>query len=356
MSRVSEARTVWRDKTFYEELLGIDDGSKSEGPWVTLSRIRSDVELVFSRDFVIHLAPEIRLTTSHDLLPDKPIFQRREYLDLRHTFRDERNSRGEVFLDRLYFGWQITDSARVTIGKQRVAWGRGFVFSPLDIFNPLPPQEIFTPERRGVDAFRLQYRLGWIMAEGVYAYLDENRRAGSVRGVFIVNTFDTAITVGRLDGADFLGVETSGSLGTWGIRAEYLSREGQTSYLASIDHRIGEQNLIELEYYRNGYGAADPARYASLILPLLRGEIPALARKYIALSGRKQLNPLEALEVTGTFNAIDEGLYINPRYIKSLSDFSEIVVGAQLFWGSPPAEYSSFSNFYYVRTTSYFGD
>jgi hypothetical protein len=313
------------------------------------------MEFKLPADFLLHITPEIRLLTSSDLLPDLPVFQRQEHLDLRHTFRDERNSRGDVFVDRAYAFWLAGSSTRVTIGKQRISWGTGFVFSPMDIFGPLPPQDIFTPERRGVDALRVQHRAGRARLEGVYAFLDEERRAAAARAAFTINTFDTALSGGRLVGAGFYGAETSGGIGSFGLRAEYLNREGMTSYLVSIDHRVGEQNLIELEYYRNGWGADEPRGYAFLFLPLLRGEIPALARKYVALSGRKQFNPLEALEVTVSLNTVDEGLYANPRYIKSLSDESDLVLGAQLFWGSPPAEYAAFSNIYYVRLTAFVG-
>jgi len=354
VSGIGTGKPQWEHKTFYEGFVGLDDGKRSEGPWVTLNRIRSDIDIDFPRDVLVRITPELRYTTSHDLLPDRPEFQRQEFLDWRRTFRARKNSRGELFVDRFYAFWQASALTRVTVGKQRISWGTGFVFSPMDIFNPLPPQDIFTPERRGVDAVRIQHRTGRIRAEAVYAFLDDDRRAAAVRAGFVVGAFDTAITGGRLTGSDFYGAETSGNIASFGLRAEYLNREGQSSFLISIDHRIGEENLIEIEYYRNGFGSADPRRYPFYYLPLLRGEIPALARKYFALSGRKQFNPLEALEVTLSFNEVDEGLYANPRYIRSLSDESEMVVGGQLFWGSPPAEFAAFSNIYYVRLTRYF--
>lgn len=345
----------WHHKSFYDGFWGVEDGRQSEGMWVTLHRIRSELDLIFSHRFTVHLSPEIRLMTSDDLIPDEPGFQRQEILDLRRTFLDELNRRGEIFVDRAFAIWEPGDFSRVTLGKQRISWGTGFVFSALDVFNPLPPQEIVTPERRGVDGVRWQQQSGSVRWEGVYAFLDEDRRTGAVRARVTKDTFDTAVTAGRLAGKSFYGAETSGDIGSFGVRAEYFNREGEASYLVSIDHRIGERNLVEVEYFRNGWGTDDPRQYAFLRLPLLRGEIPALASKYVALSGRKQLNALEAIEVTVSWNAIDEGLYANPRYLKSLSDHSELVAGAQIFIASEPAEYSAFSNIYYVRVTIYGG-
>ena len=63
------------------------------------------------------------------------------------------DSRG-VWRHALYRGWLRWESerARVILGRQRIPWGVGRLWNPIDRFNPIPPLAIEQSESTGIDA------------------------------------------------------------------------------------------------------------------------------------------------------------------------------------------------------------
>lgn len=59
-------------------------------------------------------------------------------------------------IDRLYFNYS-TDKIEITIGRQRINWGKTFVWNPNDIFNNYSFFDFDYEEKPGTDAARIQY-------------------------------------------------------------------------------------------------------------------------------------------------------------------------------------------------------
>src|SRR5262249_51877710 len=80
------------------------------------------------------------------------------------------------------------DSSRVTLtlGRQAVGWGRGVLFGAVDLFAPFSPLEADREWRRGVDALRVDIKLGdRVSLDSVAAFgdaLDRSTFATRLRG------------------------------------------------------------------------------------------------------------------------------------------------------------------------------
>lgn len=90
----------------------------------------------------------------------------------------------------------------VTVGRQAIGLGRGVLFGAVDVFNPFSPLEVDREWRRGVDAFRAEYRLSTTSSAECIAAFGE--------------TWEQSALLGRLRG--YLG-DADGSL-IFGKRAE----------------------------------------------------------------------------------------------------------------------------------------
>ncbi|MFI5317825.1 MAG: hypothetical protein ACHQ6T_19160, partial [Myxococcota bacterium] len=80
------------------------------------------------------------------------------FLDLDQTIVDSRDA---TWRHLLYRGWARyeNDDLEVTLGRQRIALGRGHVWTPSDIFNLIPPLAVEADQRVGVDAADGRVRL-----------------------------------------------------------------------------------------------------------------------------------------------------------------------------------------------------
>jgi hypothetical protein len=90
----------------------------------------------------------------------------------------------------------------VTVGRQAIGLGRGTLFSAVDVFSPFSPLEVDREWRRGVDAFRAEYRLSTTSSAECIAVFGE--------------TWEQSALLGRVRG--YLG-DVDGSL-IFGKRAE----------------------------------------------------------------------------------------------------------------------------------------
>ena len=119
---------------------------------------------------------------------------------------------------------------RLAVGRQRIAWGTGKLWSPTDLFNPLNPLSLERGERRGADAALATLTVG-PQAEitGVYAPLDGAARGGA-RTHATVRGWDLSALAGARSDDWFIGGDVAGPIGKGLIRGEGLT-------LYSLDFR-----------------------------------------------------------------------------------------------------------------------
>ena len=88
-----------------------------------------------------------------------PLNDDRRLMDLTDTIKDEDSWFLIQRLDRLYLAL-LGEKGSLRIGRQAITWGNGFVFNPMDLFNPFPPTAIDRDYKVGDDMINAQYSLG----------------------------------------------------------------------------------------------------------------------------------------------------------------------------------------------------
>lgn len=136
-----------------------------------------------------------------------------------------------VWRHLLYRGYLQLDTEHfaVTAGRQRVAWGVGRLWQPIDRFSAVPPLSIQPDQSAGIDSVDARWVLdGFHYLQAVYApgtSRDEAREALRFHGVFMDT--DYSLMAGRFARAPTFGFDLSRNLGdaAAGLEVVYTNPE-----------------------------------------------------------------------------------------------------------------------------------
>ena len=151
--------------------------------------------------------------------------ERPTLLDLDWVVSSDSNHQLRQSLFRAHVSLYL-DNLQITAGRQRIAWGTGFVWNPTDILNPVNPTTIERDEEGGVDAVYAVVPLGALsQIEAVWA---AGREAGlssyAARASFNVGDYDIGFMGGYFRESWVLGGDIAGYLGDAGLRSEWALR------------------------------------------------------------------------------------------------------------------------------------
>jgi hypothetical protein len=235
----------------------------------------------------------------------------------------------------------------VRLGRQRVAWGTGRFWSPVDLINPLDPIALEREERPGVDAALLERKLGALSRiSAVYAPATESSRSSAgvnwhanARGV------DYSLIAGRFRSERVAGGDVATQLGAAGVRAELTHHDPEpgTSYrraVAAMDYAFANTLTLSGELYYNGAGAAE--------------RVPNAGRRYFGGYAGYEITPLLKSANYLVVNLADRSRFFSPSLIFSLRANLDLSAGVHLFGGSPGSEYERLSDLYYAQLQWFF--
>ena len=280
----------------------------------------------------------------------------------------------------LYRAWlrYEGDALEVTLGRQRIALGRGRIWNPTDLFNPIPPLAIEPNQRIGQDSALVRLRLSpALWAVGIWSPQDDPDQHRAVARLELSTIeLDAAVMAGRVAkdwvfGADFaLNVAGAAVRGEatftdvasggriWQVvgSADYTFGVGSGVY-ALVEHSYNE-DLIDAD----DFGAF--SRLGSLAQLLARLEeqglaavsrIPSRVLHTTAFMTSYELTPFLSASLlwlhdwNGASEALVPSLVYSPR-----SDL-EISCGAQLFIGSDKdSAYADVPGLVYVQVEWFF--
>jgi hypothetical protein len=235
------------------------------------------------------------------------------------------------------------------VGRQRIAWGTGRFWSPLDILNPVNPLALEREERVGVDAALLEAKLGPLSrASLVYAPAPDHGTAsralqwhGNAAGV------DGSLVAGRLRGFDIVGADIASQIGDLGVRAEAARLDpdggrGFNRWMAGADYALAIGLTLSAELYYNGAGSRDPAGYD--FAGLRSGRLTSLATRYAGLFASYEITPLVKWMTYAVLNADDRSHAVDSRLVWSIAPATDLTFGVQHFGGSAGSEFAASSN------------
>jgi hypothetical protein len=156
----------------------------------------------------------------------------------------------------------------VRFGRQRVAWGTGRFWSPLDVLNPVSPIALEREERLGVDAVLVERKVGPLSKFAAVVAPTRSSGRSTMAAQWHDNRggLDYSLIAGRMQGRAIWGVDLAGQVGQAGIRAE-MTRErpdampAYNRMLLGMDYAFGNTLTVTAELFFNGAGARDPSSY-----------------------------------------------------------------------------------------------
>ena len=269
-------------------------------------------------------------------------------------------------LDRLYVNVHL-DFMDLTVGRQAIGFGRGMLFSAVDLFTPFTPNEVDREWRRGVDAVHLTLRIPEISelsADVVAAFgqasedgLEQWAVVGRLRAV--VGEVDGAVLIGHRAGDNFVAGVLSAALGDAeahgemalfgtdgaGIDGGWLGTRGVVmKALLGGSYRvdIGDGLNVVLEYHYSGFGVPNVGRSSTILFDpvfqarFLRGDSQLFGRHALALvlSYPIQNDFIGALSYIQS--PVDGSGMVSPTFTWNQSDNLTLVLNLLIPWGTGP--------------------
>ena len=261
---------------------------------------------------------------------------------------------------RLYRG-NVTLSSGDTdlrLGRQRIAWGTGRFWSPVDLLNPLNPIALEREERHGVDAVLAEHKLGPLSrVSAVYAPRHEGGESSAALNWHSnAAGIDYSLIAGRFRRERVIGGDVATQLGGAGLRAEltHNDRDAGPAYrraVLALDYAFPNTLTLSGELYYNGAGASDRTSYdfASLF-----GRIQNAGRRYFGGYVGYEITPLVESANYVVVNLADRSRFFSPALIFSLQTNLDLTLGVQFFGGSSGSEYARPNDVYYAQLQWFF--
>jgi hypothetical protein len=276
----------------------------------------------------------------------------RDFLDFDWTLVDERDLFIHHFLHRAVLSLDVAP-VRIAVGRQRIAWGTGKLWSPTDLFNPLRPLSLERGERRGADAALVTLALGpQADVTAVYAPLADGSAREAARVHATVRGMDLSALAGARPREWFVGGDFASPLGNGLVRGEgitALREDGRVAFQGVIagEYTFTNSLGVVVEYFENGVGKARSREFE--VQRLLAGEIAALGQRFLGAIVGYDLTPLWRAEVAILQSLTDGSRYMNPRLTYAVTANAEVGLAAGVTWGRTQSEFGRLPNLYYTE-------
>ena len=265
-----------------------------------------------------------------------------------------------IFLDNAYLKLAFK-AFDLTVGKQQISLGTGYVWNPIDVFNikdPLDP----TYEQPGHNAVRVDVPVGTSSTVTALYSPDEEWRSSAkmlqIKGR--ISRFDFAVIgiektwrftdytqfdfmqmsfVALPERRRLLGVSAVGEIIGVGVWAEYAYNwmEVTTDFyelVVGADYTFDFQTYVMAEYYRNTLGKTDYRDYdLNDWMRLMASEQKAISRDQVYAFVRHPVTDLMGLGVSTLYNISDGSFVLIPTVEYSLSDNVDIFAYLNINFG-----------------------
>ena len=321
------------------------------------------------------------------LASDPLNIDKRRLLDLTKTLKQTDDYVLWQRFDRLFFS--IKPSwGDIMVGRQAITWGNGFIFNPMDLFNPFAPSDTIRDYKMGDDLVSVRFNskfsgecnLLYVPRRDVITG-DVDFESSSVAGKFHFFTEDIEMDVmGAMHYNEIiLGLGGTGYFKdaawrtdlVWSTLKDGKDKKGYFEFVINIDYSWVWQDKNYygfIEFYHNGLGKnnyTDAMVDPDVMERIDRGELFALGKNYLSGQIQMELHPLLNIYLSVISNVRDPCAIIQPRAIFSVTQNSNLHFGSSISYGKKGSEYGGFlipgTNYYtnaapsaYVRFTYYF--
>ena len=304
--------------------------------------------------------------TSVGFLPGGQLEDNRRLLDMTKTVSETDTRIVYHRIDRLALTL-LPEWGTIRIGRQALTWGNGFLFNPMDLFNPFAPTDIERDYKVGDDMATIQFPVG-DMGDLELLYLprrdpvdhdvewdSESSYAGKYH--FSRGTTEFDLLAARHFEDFVVGAGAAGYFrdaawradATWTFLDDGRDKDGYLSFVANMDYSWvwRTRNYYGfVEFYYNGLGENNPVdafTNPDVIERIDRGELFALGHAYLTGTVQVELHPLFNAFVTIINNLNDPSGIIQPRANWSFSENTQITFGFNVAYGEDGTEFGGFN-------------
>jgi hypothetical protein len=288
--------------SYEKDLLGLlkRDGGTGAG---ALSRLRFKFDQNIGDSLTFHLEPRYYLLFKSQDLPLEGVSD----LD-------------KLVWDRYYLKARLPVFS-VTAGKQRIAWGSGYIWNPTDIFNPYVLSfAVSEADESNVEAVRVEVPVG--EAGGVDAFALTGK--WGLRGRGTVGLFDlSASYVDQGTLGHQIGLDTSGDLvKDFGVHGEIAlktppSGEAYFQTVLGGEYTLDNGIALMVEYNFDGQSRLG----------------------HCFTSASKIIDELTSVKLSLLNNVSDGGFLVYPQYTRSLSQYLDLNVEGMVLGGPDSSEF-----------------
>jgi hypothetical protein len=325
-----------------------------------------DYELIWAGGDIIRKQNELKEVfpnfSSDVFFLGAPLDDDRRLMDLTHTIKDASSWFLLQRLDRLYLALNQTWGS-VRVGRQAVTWGNGFVFNPMDLFNPFAPTAIDRDFKTGDDMINAQISLSQL-ANAQLLYVsrrnpannnvesDQASFAGKLHFAVSTTEFDLMAAKHYDDGV--AGIGSTGYLGdtAWRLDGTWTFLNNGDDYLslvANMDYSWVwfDKNLYGfIEYYFNGLSKdnyPDALLDPNITERLARGELFVLGRNFVNGHIQIELHPLFQVFFTAINNIEDPSGILQPYATWDIAQNLQLIGGLSISYGAKGTEFGGFT-------------
>jgi len=244
-----------------------------------------------------------------------------------------------IQIDRANISYE-KGNLNITLGRQRINWGRSFVWNPNDIFNSYSFFDFDYPEKPGSDALRIQYYTGATSSAEFVVKADSAKKI-SAAGLykFAAGGYDFQFMGGIINEQDYV-------IGTgWEGNIKSVSFKGEASYLhpkdnfndttgifvasTSFSYFFSNSLMLQFEFLYNQQ--SETADFATYYNQPLSVKNLSFTEYNIFGSISYPITPLLNASLSGMYYPGIKGFYIGPSLTYSLAENLDFAIIAQTF-------------------------
>ena len=281
------------------------------------------------------------------LIPDydKMIEVENGYLDMNNNIIREQNFLLNINMDRLLFKY-TNGNWDISLGRQRINWGRTMVWNPNDIFNTYSYFDFDYAEKPGSDALRIQYYTGaasYIEFASSVNY--ENRLTAATKLLLNKWNYDWQFIIGEMEQRDYIvGFGWAGAIKSFGFRGEatYFKpidandtiRESSLSATASFDYTFSNTLNIMVQVLYTKITKDNPiSNFSTFYTSNLNAKYLSFSPWNMFINAKYPITPLLNISLGGMYYPDANSIFINPSIDYSLSNNLEFSFIYQYFKG-----------------------
>ena len=219
------------------------------------------------------------------------------------------------------------------IGRQRVPFGVGRIWNPIDVFNPINSLAVEADERTGTEAIRYEYALSPLTDFDIT--ISRGKGAARIKGYLEFADFALVAVTDNDNDRDIIGWEIEGELFASGIelRSEgggfhnRITGKRHTEFICGVEYGFANSLTLLGEYYFNDKTRID----------------------HLGCTVSYQPASLWSMNLLQIINLDDHSLFISPSIEYSLSDEMIISGGVFIYHGDSGDEFGLQADQFYLR-------